>query len=806
MPDMLNIGITGLNVAQAALSTSSHNIANASTPGYSRQSVVQTTAQSSYGGSAGYFGNGALVSTIQRSYNQFLENQVLATDTVRASLETYDSQMNQINNAVTNAQSALSTNLTDFFKSIDNMAANPSSVPARQAFLSNANTMVNKFQSMGSLLTEVSSSVEGGIRSSVDQINAYAQQLAMINNQITVAKAIGQGDDPNDLLDQRNQILENLNQQVKITTYAQSDGTVTVAVGNGQTLVSGAGTTKLVAMQDPLDAQRTILGLSTGSGASQLELSEDLLTGGALGGYLAFRRESLDPTKQAIGRIAVGVADLMNKQNQQGVDLDGKEGQALFSFGSGATTRSDLTVIAGASNVLASNAVNVALTDPSKVSTNPPPFTLSFSGGAYTLADSSGTTIGTNTSLSTLNTTLESTLGMAITLSSGKAMSSGDQFVIDPRPVNSLLPYSSSSVLAAPFNPITVTSASSNSVQANQLTVNITNTNNLELSDYKLEVKQGNFNLTRLSDNTIIGKGTDIPSMMSNLVNNLGHDAGFSIATSATLKEGDSFLIKPTSTAVDLMKASISDPRSVAVASSVVGKAATTNTGTGKISVTSTQGMQWSGAKAPLLSPAPTITYSSTANTTTVPASGAFTISYNGGTAVIPYNPSATGTVSLDLGVDAVSATPIPPATAATQALLKPLAGLKIQLSGIPGNGDTFALNPSLSGTADNANAVAMSNLQSFKALGNGGATFQGAYAQMVADIGVKANEVKVNLKTQTSLHDQALAQKESISGVNLDEEASNLIRYQQAYQAAARVMSTAQKLFDEVLSVAKGA
>ena len=147
-----------------------------------------------------------------------------------------------------------------------------------------------------------------------------------------------------------------------------------------------------------------------------------------------------------------------------------------------------------------------------------------------------------------------------------------------------------------------------------------------------------------------------------------------------------------------------------------------------------------------------------------------------------------------------VTPDPLDPATTYT---------FEFTLSGSPTGTDTFVFSPTEAGTADNRNAVALGALQTSKQMlagadGTPTATFQSVYAQLVTQVGNKTREVQVNLKAQESLLSQATDARDSLSGVNLDEEAANLIRYQQAYQAAAKVMSVAQTMFDEVLSIAR--
>ena len=130
--------------------------------------------------------------------------------------------------------------------------------------------------------------------------------------------------------------------------------------------------------------------------------------------------------------------------------------------------------------------------------------------------------------------------------------------------------------------------------------------------------------------------------------------------------------------------------------------------------------------------------------------------------------------------------------------------GLSFDISGTPVAADRFTVerNTSSNGVADGRNALLLGKLQSQGTVSGGAANYQAAYAQLVSDNGNKTREIQVTRDAQKSLFDQSSAAREAMSGVNLDEEAANLIRYQQAYQASAKMLSIGTKLFDTLLSI----
>src|SRR3569623_1100333 len=208
---ILSIGQSALAAAQAGLSTTGHNIANASTPGYSRQVVIQGAAQPQNFG-FGFMGQGTQISTVQRVYNEYLGVQVQSAQASQSGLDTYYTQIKQIDNMLADSTAGLSPSLQDFFSGILAMASNPSNVPARQAVLSSADALAGRFQSLAGQLNEISQGVNSQIQSSVSSINSYAQQIAQLNDSIGMAQR-ATGQPPNDLLDQRDQLVLDLNKR-----------------------------------------------------------------------------------------------------------------------------------------------------------------------------------------------------------------------------------------------------------------------------------------------------------------------------------------------------------------------------------------------------------------------------------------------------------------------------------------------------------------------------------------------------------------------------------------------------------------
>ena len=648
MAGLLNIGLTGLNAAQVQLNTTSHNITNAATPSFTRQQAIQSTNDPLFTG-VGFFGQGTRVDSIKRQYSEFLQNNVLSADNRRAEYAAYSAQISQVNNLLADPTAGLSPALQEFFAGVQEVAANPTSIPARQALISSGQSFVARFQAMDTRLNEIRDGVEGQIASSVDLINTLAGQIGELNQRIVVAQAAGPTVPANDLLDQRDQLVLELNQLIKTSTVIERDGQMSVFIGSGQPLVLGLDVSRLGVVATPDDPARSSIALIAPNGVA-INLPEKLLNGGELGGLLAFRRESLDVTRDQLNRIARQFAEIFNEQHSKGVTLEGVLGGDFFKL--------------------------------------------------------------------------------------DMVFSDGGSMAIAPE----------------------VTIANDNLLTNDRYRVVYDNTD------------PAGFVMTRLSDNVQINPA----------------DVGLSIALPpppAVLPNGSSYLVVPLRNAARDISVAVQQPRDVAAGSPVSVSTPLTNGGNGTVE---------------------DIQVASTASfASSYPFFADFAVSYNGGQL------NVAGPYTID---------PPPPANfnpvndASGKVFTVSLAGepvFSFKFSGTPADGAVFNFSPTEEGLADNRNMVALGALQTTRTMlvdasGSPTVTFQSAYTQIVTQTGNKGREVQTGMQVQETLLRQSKDARDALSGVNLDEEAANLLRYQQAYQAAGRVMSIAQRLFDEIVSLGR--
>jgi flagellar hook-associated protein 1 FlgK len=291
------------------------------------------------------------------------------------------------------------------------------------------------------------------------------------------------------------------------------------------------------------------------------------------------------------------------------------------------------------------------------------------------------------------------------------------------------------------------------------VTIDVATIDELTTSDYRLSYDGTDYTLLRLSDNTAT---TIAPAALPVTIDGITIDLA-----SGAPSAGDSFLIQPTRTGAANLALAITDPRAIAAAAPIRTGTPLTNTGTAKIDAGSVSSV----TAAPL------------------PLGGTVTLTYDAGTNTF----SATG---------AITAGPFPAYAATGQTIS--FSGITVTISGNPADGDSFTITDNSNGVADNRNGVLLGALQTQSRMESGNATYQSAYSLLVANVGNKARQVEITGQAQQSLLEQAQASRDQLSGVNLDEEAANLLRYQQAYQAAARMIDIASRLFDEVLALGR--
>ncbi|MEA3128628.1 MAG: flagellar hook-associated protein 1 [Paraburkholderia sp.] len=445
--NLISIGLSGLNAAQWGLTTTGQNISNASTPGYTMETPVYAESGGQYTGS-GYLPQGVSTVTVTRQYSQYLTTELNNAQSSNSALSAYNTAITQLNNLIGSPTAGIASAITGYFTGLQNVANSASTVATRQTAMSGAQTLVNQINAAGQQYDSLRQSVNTQLTSTVSQINSYTQQIAQLNGQIAAAST--QGQPPNQLMDQRDQAVSNLSQLVGVSVV-NSNGNYNVFMSNGQPLVSVGNSYNLGTAVSPGDTSELsvqYLGLAGANPATPPQnLPDSSVTGGALGGLLSFRSQTLDPAEAQLGAIAVSFSAQVNAQNALGITPTGTPGGALFSVGAP-------TVYANTQNT-GNASLNVSFANPAQPTTGD--YTLAYNGTAYTLTDnSSGTVVGSATSLSQPIDGLNfSTTG---------TMNAGDSFTVEPTrgALNSFTTATISASAIAAASPVLASTAVSN--------------------------------------------------------------------------------------------------------------------------------------------------------------------------------------------------------------------------------------------------------------------------------------------------------------------------------------------------------
>ena len=414
MGDILSTSVSGLLAFQQALDVTSNNISNSATPGYSVESI-KLAEQPGSGTGGGYFGNGVNVQSVTRSYDEMLASQVRSSQSSYSSFNTLSTQAAQIDNMLSSSSTGLTATLQSFVNSLQSLSTAPASTAQRQVVLSQAQSLVTQLRSYQSQLTTQSQDLEAQVGNTVNQVNTLAQNIASLNGQI--AAASGGGQTPNQLMDQRDSLVDQLSQYVNVNAITQSDGQMDIYVGSGQPLVVSGTAQTLVASTDPNDASESNIGIAAGNG-NVSDITKEI-NGGTLGGLLTTRSQVLDPTENALGQIAIGIASVMNQQQASGMDLTGAQGQPMFAVGPPQVMPSTTNTGTGT--------VGATITDASQLTTDN--YKLTYSGTTWDLQD---TTTGQPVTMTGTGTSGDPFVAAGVSIVVSGAPDAGDNYIIKP--------------------------------------------------------------------------------------------------------------------------------------------------------------------------------------------------------------------------------------------------------------------------------------------------------------------------------------------------------------------------------------
>ena len=692
--DMFTIATSGLNASQGLLNTTSNNIANVNTEGYTRQRAIVNDQET----------GGVLLGDIERVVNRFAQEQSLRDKAGLGEADKLVEKLEQLDTIFASEAISAAEGMSRYFAALQTATDEPNNMAARQTVLAQSDAMSKQFQSLDGYLETSARTVNEEMEALITQANTLIQTVNDLNIRIKENSFATQTSASESLKDQRDTALSQLATLVEIDTRVADDGSTLVFMSTGQSLVLEDGTFNLFGQNGNPDPQFPELTLQVPDDA---DISVPLGTtdvGGEIGGLLRYRNDVLEINRRELGQISLALSDAMNEQNKLGMDLDGDLGVDLFNMPS-------FTALPYDNNASQTARVNARVPD----------------GG------------GADISSADYQLTVTAVAGATITV---------DIALLNPDGSPLLDNTGAAVVQSATFN-------------------------------------------------TVSGTFEEIPG------GTIGPDLELEFPDAGTYAVDDQFLIQPARSAAGEMRLAVNRAEDFALAAPVRLEAGNANLGSATLeslevtnttigSADPTEDSAFvlnAGGRPELAANAPVQIYFTAADSFEVRnAAGATIVTVNNAPNLDNIMTQAAGAAGWPFGGQ------------------QDYPGYNFSIKGTPRAGDSFTMEFNTNGFNDNTNGLKLSALQGEDKLlqsdaGNGSAiTFHEAYATMVNDIGSKTQSAKIELDAAVATDRLSTDWVNSISGVSLDEEAANLVRFQQAYSASARVLSTAQSLFQTIL------
>ncbi|MEI6897231.1 MAG: flagellar hook-associated protein FlgK, partial [Psychromonas sp.] len=328
MADLFNIGLSGIHSSQANLATTSNNIANINTEGYSRQSVEVEAAKTGQYGSY-FIGNGSIIVGVERAYDQFAYTENLANTSQYGYAKEVYQQTSQLDTLLSSEGTSVAKPVLKMFNSLNDVADNPNALEARKVFLENAKNVISQYNLVYDGLETQYTNINHDITNTAKVITTLAENIASLNVKIAaVLSDDGVDSNANSLLDERDQTIQELSQYVDVSVVDTESDMVNVYIGSGQSLVMGVSSLKLIALNGQPDPSRKELALTIDGNKSMLDGRR---LGGSLAGLFHTRDNDVESALNQLGQNIIGLTHSINEQQREGMTLEGELGNYLFN-------------------------------------------------------------------------------------------------------------------------------------------------------------------------------------------------------------------------------------------------------------------------------------------------------------------------------------------------------------------------------------------------------------------------------------------------------------------------------------------
>lgn len=532
MSGILNVGTRALMANQVALQTAGNNIANVNTAGYSRQSAVMQTVSGQFSGS-GYIGKGVEISTIERAYNEFLTRQSALAGSTSSADTARAEKLRQLETLFQGGLDGLGAAVSDMLNAFSDVASSPTDLTTRTVALTRIGETAQRISSTATSMNDLQQSLTQELRTKINSINSLASGIADVNEQI--ARAQGNGQSPNDLLDQRDQLVRELNQYIQTSSIPASDGTVSIFIGGSQALVLGTSAASLGLTSDDFGVPNSKLALTRNG--QETKLDENSLGGGEVPGLLRFQNTDMVEARNLLGRYALAVTTSMNDQHKLGLDLDGNAGGNLFTptvFGTG----NILQPAAPAALNTGTATLGLAISDVTKfiASDYEINFTSATAGNITRKSD------GVITAFGAVPITID---GLTISVTAGGA--AGDRFFLKPFSTaasNISAEFSSPRALAV-ASPVAVQANSANAGSLNVASLSA-KTSATPIDSYRVNFTGTNtYDIVNVTTSTTVASAQTYVSGQPISFTPPSPTPGWSLTLTGAAKVGDNFTIAP---------------------------------------------------------------------------------------------------------------------------------------------------------------------------------------------------------------------------------------------------------------------
>ncbi|HMD83913.1 MAG TPA: flagellar hook-associated protein FlgK, partial [Terriglobia bacterium] len=344
----MSVALQSLLVQQGALQVTANNIANANTPGYSREVPILEESPPILSGNT-MVGTGVTLKSVQSVRDNILDLRIDQETSQQSSLNSYVASMNQVQALFNETQgTGLQTYLSNFFNSFQSLATDPTNSSLRQGVIVAGQDLAGAFSQTSQNLATLQQGLDQSVTQTVHQVNQLTAQVANLNQQIQ--EVSNAGDNPGSLEDQRDEALNNLSGLIDTAVVYSNNGSVSVTTTNGTLLVSGNQSDALTTQVNSATGMHDVYGQGTDVTSS--------IAGGQLQGLISARDDSIPSTQSSIDNLAAGLISAANQQQKDGYGLNGAKGVDFFT---------PFTPSASGSNAGAATTMAVALTSPDQV-------------------------------------------------------------------------------------------------------------------------------------------------------------------------------------------------------------------------------------------------------------------------------------------------------------------------------------------------------------------------------------------------------------------------------------------------------